>query len=497
MRQLTSRGRTLVALAFSGLAIGGLARDCPAQDVPITPGMPQLEIPRMAPADRSTRQPGHHPVDEVDRPDRRHRSTHRGFETRSRHFTVVSTGSSEEAEWLSEELERFWNDEVFPLADGFTDAHRQFTFSINAVEVFVSDKAPGVGIKGPQPLNYDPDIWVNLQSGGPGVAAVLPRVRAQAWKAFLRQANFDQRLPDWVKDGFASYFAGEKLTQAAAETAGNSPAPNVAALNPASANRMTSDRIDPGVVTEGDPQGKLWTRFLIESNDSGNLPNLLAAMAASTQGAVNGDSQEQLPWFMNAHGGARPAPISGPEASLWSVTNLAPARDGKDTQQQLAAWLKRPRSGQPVLDTRALDPELVAPARDAVVLLKLARRFAQSPPGRVEPKVIEFGKPLSARAKPSNSNALPADFDQLVTQLELHPETPWATIDSDGRPLLWYERERIGKLIRPYDGSLRTAMRDGHTVIERTTANGAVLQLWLETNPKDPQRPTAHVARVR
>ncbi|MBX9788276.1 MAG: hypothetical protein K2Y37_05130 [Pirellulales bacterium] len=486
----------LLAAALVGLAVSPASAQFDPRvppEIPATVPLPQ--IPTLGRVDRSIMQPEHHPVDELDRPQWTRRKNHRGWEQRTSHFVVFSTISAEQARWTANELETCWND-IAHLADAFTNVHRQPTFALCEVSVLIYEEtrqAPSV--IGPRPLNDDANLYVSLAADSPPLEAQLPRLRAESWRSFLRVTGFDQRLPDWVQEGFASYFADEPLPPPAILA---EPDSELAIFEPITTTRAAFDRMVP----RDDRQAQLgvaWVRYLLESDDAQHVPLLLETIRVALD-PHEPAPPERLPGADRSRGTWRP-PIAVVTDEIWDVARLASLDGDKvpDAPQRLEHWLRDPAEKQPLVDLGDLaeNPAVANAALEMALVLKLARRFQEAAAPEVQTKIIEWrrGAAAASESRP-NFAQQPLDLDALHARLIDEREPAWATLDIDGQPLVWYDRGRLEQLFDPPAESLSSSRLDGRDVLERRLANGLALEAWLEENPKEPARPIIRVRRA-
>ena len=490
-----------VAAALATCALGSSARAQlrPPYDtrvpVQIPAEAPLSEIPTLGIVNRSIEQPEHHPIDENDRPQWTHRMNHRGWEVRTSHFIVFSTIDAKQAQWLADELEACWDD-VCHVADAFTNMHRQPTFALCEVSVMVNEETRlPPSVIGPRPLNYDANIYVSLSDKSPSLEEQLPRLRGEAWRSFMRVTGFDQRLPDWVQEGFASYFANEPLPPPAILA---EPDSALALFNPLTTTRAAFDRMVP----VDDPQAQLgvaWVRYLLQSDDAQHVPFFLETIRMVLDPREPGP-EERLPGADVSRGLWRP-PIQPVTDEIWNLKRLV-SLDGNeviDAPQRLERWLKDPAESLPEVDLGdlAADPQVANAGLEMALVLKLARRFQQPDTPEVQTKVIEWrrGAAEASESRPVFA-ARPLDLETLHAFLIDQREPAWAALDIDGQPLMWYDHGRLQQLFNPEGEALSADRLDGRDVLERRLANGMSLEAWVEENPKAPTRPIIRVRRA-
>jgi hypothetical protein len=452
-------------------------------------------VPTLGRVDRSIEQPEHHPVDELDRPQWTRRKNHRGWEQRTAHFIVFSTVSGEQARWTANELEACWDD-IAHLADAFTNVHRQPTFALCEVSVLINTETrQPPSMIGPGPLNYDANLYVSLSPESPPLEAQLPRLRGEAWRSFLRVTGFDQRLPDWVQEGFASYFAGEPLPPPAILA---QPDSELAIFEPITTTREVFDRMVP----RDDQQAQLgvaWMRYLLEANDAQHVPLLLETIRQVLDPHDPGP-QERLPGADRSRGNWRP-PIAVVTDEIWDVARLASLDGDKvpDAPERLERWLKDPDENLPAVDLGELaaEPLVANAALEMALVLKLSRRFQQPAAPEVQTKIIEWrrGAATASESRPAVVQQ-PLDLAALQASLVDEREPAWAALDIDGQPLVWYDHARLRQLFQPPGESLSTDRIDNRDVLERRLANGLSLEAWVEENPQEPTRPIIRVRRA-
>ncbi|MFO0900968.1 MAG: hypothetical protein U0836_26365 [Pirellulales bacterium] len=446
-------------LAFALSAGGVLAQD------------PEEIIPR------STRWPGH-PFDELDLPAVHERSSGRGFEYSTRHFKIVAPDGWDQAESVAQDMERTWS-ELELLADHFTTRHRQPTFAIGAVGVWidnhayrdVSEHAPG-----PRVSNDSPDIYVSIAPGQPSLSDQMVSVREEAVRSFFRVAQLDQTLPDWVQLGLGAYVARE-----GAEPTNPVAAPGRPSETREAPQREVADRLYPTRSIEHSSAD--WVRFLLEGDDARLAPAFLggvAALIANTPERQSLSPVETASFVEQLDGPA----ANGPNGLVSLVTDPS-------VRQRLAVWARDPLAGQPVYSPApGLDAETIERQKEMVLVLKLARRAGKSrgPVGpRPEVMVWEGGGPKRIQAPVEEM----PDFEpsRLFKRL-LDPNSPaWATRDTNGRLLFSTDHARLEQLFGRPEVSYQTQIRDGHTVLVRSDDGGPTTEAWLENNPDNPERP--------
>ncbi|MGD9645842.1 MAG: hypothetical protein AB7U73_09025 [Pirellulales bacterium] len=482
----------LSAGVLSSSALGQFDRPVPSR---IPADVPKPQIPTLGRVDRSIQQPEHHPVDELDRPQWMQRKNHRGWEQRTPHFVVFSTISAAQASWTADQLEACWYD-IAHLADAFTNVHRQPTFSLCEVSVLINEETRRPpSVIGPSPLNYDANIYISMSAESPPLEQQVPRLRAEAWRSFLRVTGFDQRLPDWVQEGFASYFAGEPLPPPALLA---EPDSALAIFDPVTTTRAVFDRMEPRDDREAQ-LGVAWVRYLLEANDARHVPFFLETIRVVLDPRAPGP-QERLPGADRSRGTWRP-PITAVTNEIWDINRLA-SLDGEpvtDAPQRLEQWLTDPAENLPVIDLGDLpsDPVVTDAALEMALMLKLARRFQQAPAPNVQTKIIEWrSDKAEATVRRPRYSQRPLDLAALYARLTDEREPAWATLDIDGQPLVWYDRVRLGQLFDPRDGSVSTTRLNDRDVLERQLASGLSLEAWVEENPEEPTQPIIRVRRA-
>ncbi len=417
------------------------------------------------PATRSTRQARRHAVDELDLPRYERRVSHRGWEIRSRHFVVVSTESSAEAERVAGELEATWV-RIGRLADYWTKLHRQPTFATSAVGVLITRESRGTRRAPASDLRLadgELDIYLQMPKGSEHFEKCLPDVRRGAWSTFLRVTELEHRLPDWVRTGLGEYFAREQ------SGSGSPPKDNSARAEAA-----------------------LWIRYLLEGDDARHAPAFLLAVGD----VLNREPDERIYNTHAVRGRGRPT-FDGEPPQQWHPESLT--RQG-NILAQFGRWREEPLVGQPVLEALPEnDPQLADEARRVVVLLKLLNR--QGAPGQptVRPRAYALvdgqQRDLTAAVTDPDSDH-EVDLEALRRRLSGPEAIPWATIDADGELLLWNDRERIDSFFGGPTSPFSASKRDGRVVVASRMADGRTLEGWLEEN-SDTERTGRPVARFK
>jgi hypothetical protein len=446
------------------------------------------ELPRPSEvAHRSVRMDLPRAVDELDLPRQGLRASHQGWETRTRHFVVFSTLGPEQAAWAAGQLEQAWHD-VGLLADQWTDAHRAEGFGVGAVNVLVVDNSrdhrtgPAWVLPG---ADDSASIFLEMDGRGSIARPLVGRLRREAFGAFLRLAQQDLILPDWVQAGLAAYVSGEPL-----------PWDQVASLRPLESlergmgnptiRRPTSDRVTiPAVDRE---QAAFWVRYLIEGDDGRHAPmffDALASVAAEVQ-SPPGDGGAPI---------GTDAGFAGKDRRPSLVDRLPRTAS---FEEGAAQWLADPEVERPIIRSSSATTELEERHRRMVLILKLAKRFPVSPSQAVRPKVYSFSggrfetEPVSAAKEDTPMS--PAELYRRLAELPR-----WATIDTDGS-LLWSDdKERLAEVFGLANPRLeyRSYREDGRTVLEAGDLDrGDVWKAWLEENRENPRRPIANIERV-
>ena len=426
--------------------------------------------------------------DELDRPRRARRVSHRGWEVRSDHFVVVATTSAAHAERVVLELEETWH-QFGRLADAWTDVHRRPNFAIGAVGVFIHEEiidSRREPASGPRTLDHEANVTISLASGEPTLDDQLPRIRSEAVRAFLRVTGQDAVLPEWVIDGLATHFASRDPVTAGG-TPGTTSLPRAGVRLP---QRITADRMEapaPGRTSA------LSVRFLLEANDALYAPTLLAALADSARQdlPVDPDVVRRVGSGNSTRGFERSASWN----SRWQITRLI---GGADFRGEFERWQSDALVGQPIFDPADIDdPRLLGHARRMMLILKLARRFDGQTTGN---RNAATG-PLPTRRTPQTNKALvdspsALDLESLYRRLTAPATEPWATIDIDGT-LLWSgNRARIDEIFHAANVRYTTHLRSDQRVLQARLESGELLEAWLERNDENPTRPFARVRLV-
>jgi hypothetical protein len=426
---------------------------------------------------RSTRWPGH-PFDELDLPAVHRRSSGAGFEYSTRHFKIVAPAGWEQAEEVALDMERTWS-KLEILADHFTTRHRQPTFAIGAVGVWI-DADPYRDIAahapGPRISNDGADVYVNIAPGQPSLADQMISVREEAVRSFFRVAQLDQTLPDWVQLGLGTYVAQEGAEP-------NQPV-NVPGTPPETRQapqREVADKLYPTRSIE--PGAADWVRFLLEGDDARLAPSFLGGVAALI---ANTPERQSLSPVETA---SFVEQLDGPAAD--GPNGLVSLVNDPSVRRRLGVWARDPLAGQPVYEPAPdLDAETIEKQREMALVLKLARRVGASRTStspRPGVKVWEANGPqqVSQPTSPSPDFQPERLFDRL-----LNPHAPaWATRDTNGQLLFSTDRTRLKQLFAQPEVQYSTAVREGRTVLLRSDSGGPFTEAWLEQNPDNPERP--------
>jgi hypothetical protein len=399
---------------------------------------------------------------------------------------VFSTVSPDQAAWAARELERTWSD-IGRLADQWTEVHRKATFGIGAVGVTITNKKGMVRpwaepAPGPTKTTDGANIFVDLSGEGETLQHRLPQLRRESFLAFLRVAQQDCAIPDWVQVGLAEYVSGLPPPSTSL-TRLQSPRP--ATGNPTGlwAQRVVADRMAP--LTEDRAAAALWVRYLLEGNDAQNAPEFFASLATTV------GQQRQDPYSPNPGVGAmarfRTAGRPTGHGPLDGLVAQASAGGGPD------AWLANREVGQPIIRPLPPDLKLEPLHREMTWLLKLVRRFPAVESSEIRPRVVARGVDRSDALLAPRPGPQPLDLLALQRRLTNPAQRPWATLDPDGRLLLSSDRQQLGTLLAGIDRRYRTSIRDGHGMLEATQSDGSVVEAWLEENPDNPRRPVVYV----
>jgi len=241
-------------------------------------------------------------------------------------------------------------------------------------------------------------------------------------------------------------------------------------------------------LVEDRPAAMLWVRYLLEGNDAEQADAFFTALRATAAG------QRQDPFFPGdgVYGVVRFDNRVPPETGL----PLKQLTTGPAVQQELSEWLADRDIGQPIVETSPGEMPLDERQREMVLILKLARRFAQPAVVPIQPEIHEFGADRTTTWVPEPPPAQPPSVSALYQRLSDAELPRWATIDTDGSLLLSRDRRRMAEVFANPNRRYRTYLRDGQTVLEAAFATGDVFEAWLEENPDNPKRPIAHVQRV-
>lgn len=401
------------------------------------------------------------------------RKSHVGWEIRSPHFVVVSAQSAQQASQTAQELEQAWS-AMAQLADRWTTVHRQAGFGRAAVGVLLTSGnrfTTGAPAAGPRAGTEGAELFLNLAEGP--WAERLPQMRREVCAAFLRVAQQDALLPAWTRVALAEYLGGQPLPQGSGTPLGPPPVGQAS------------------WTAEEHERAQLWGHFLLEGNDAAHAPEFLAALGttvAARSRALDAHALHQ-PWGMS-EGGREGS------AALTALVNKAMA------EGEMAAWLRDPALGQPLV--HAEPQELAAEARtqDLVLILKLARRLgvleASDGGSQHAPKQSEFPVPASTTAKniPATRGAT-WTLAELERRLNASGQPLWATLDAQGRLLFSDEQPRFRALLAPTDRQYHTVRGEqGETILQATFPDGQVVQAWLTANAENPQRPLVYLRQV-
>jgi hypothetical protein len=434
---------------------------------------------------RSIRQPGHHPVDELDKPVFKKRQSHRGYEYRSDHFVVVSTRTLNEAQQLAGQLEQTWKD-LGGLADSFTQAHRQPTFAIGAVPVFVHHdtmRGPHQSPQGPRVSTYGPEIILSADAYGPITPQQLTELKSESIRSFFRIAQLDQVLPQWAQNGIADFVAqGSKIS---ADPLRTEPGPR-SPFEPPYPVRINAGQLAPESSAEARKADAAWVRFYMTANDGQYAPAFLNALAQT----IAAQPQEREMWTAVSKGRWEPRWDQGHDPRFEAATLL----ETGDAAERFQAWLTDPMAGQPIVQpVQPNDTQLVASAADAVAILKLMYRTTPGTGNQAKrPLILTAGQ---APVYLGEDDSVPLrNLQQMVAEFSPASGNAWAVIDGAGSLILWSDRPRAGALIDTAQHRARSFDRDGQPILEMQLTDGRMISTWIEPETLDANRPTIRVA---
>lgn len=522
-----ARHLLLLTLSFIGVAQVAWSQNAPAESAGIQlRAVDEFELPARAwevvePDEirHALRQAGHHPPDELDRPRFTRRQNHRGYEVRTFHFVVTSTHSEAQAEALAAELERAWRD-VGKLADAFTANHRQPTFGLSAVGVLVTDQPfSDRGLpQGPNAANAESDIYLYAPQGELTAEHVVD-LRRQSVRSMLRVAQLDQTLPRWAQEGLTEVAARQttvslpaadgQTAQANENQVSRRPVlPQLATAPQTWLTRGAADQlpapVDNSVAAEA-------MAYLLLADDAQHAPETLKALAEIVQ-----NQPASGPAIARARQATYAATYAEHTAALRQAAFVPEAITGQDDfGERLAHWAQDPWRDVPELVvTDKADAQLVSHGAELLVLLKLARRFGTAPQAAVGPQITEWRDVVARRLEEQAAADDPAREDNAAEPVERTPAVaqrpmlnaahlvaklsepnaePWATLDAEGRLLLWYDEPRVANLVAGDVRQLANGERDGKTTLQATLRDGRVAEASWREPAEVGQRPQVHV----
>ena len=419
--------------------------------------------------------------DEHDRPYFRETQSHRGFEIRDEHFTIIATTSREDSRWAAAQVSQAWQNAA-ALVDRWTAVHHNPDFGLQAIQVVVDDHplrdrdAPltTVNVTGIQT-----QIQINVAPGQPPLAQQLLRLREATAFAVLHSAGLDSAAPPWAVAGVAAFagrrgLSAEQLKQADASKSVAEFGGQQWRFQRSAEDVLDYRRVDHDQATQQ-------VAFLLTGDDAEHAPAFLASLQQATTGsqqaAAEGEGFKAFP--------GDPRLASGTTALDQLAGQLG---------TQFEGWKKNPLAGQPVLEPAASDPpELVAAEREMALLLKLQRRFsAPAKEQYTRTKIVTFDRQKGAVTEPAQQPAATTvSFAALASRLT-NPEQPvWATLDIDGSLLLSTDRRRIDELLGNVQAQYSLEQQEGRTVLVRHLDTFRTARGWLADNPDDKSRPLA------
>lgn len=520
------RGRLFVGL-LGLVSAASVSAQLPQSESPNTEpqAVDALELPApaweaVAPAEigHALRQAGHHPVDELDRPRFTRRQNHRGYEVRTFHFVVTSTHSAAQAEALAVELETAWRD-VGKLADAFTGNHRQPTFGLNAVGVLASDQpfSDRAEPVGPNPVSADSDLYI-YTPGGEVDGQQRFELRRQAARSLLRVAQLDQTLPTWAQQGLIELTARQAVvslpdvSDIAAEGEVDAQRPVVPQLHTAPQTWLTRSAADRLPTTEPAPGTTEALAYLLLADDAQHAPRALQALRETVQ-----SQPASGPAIGRVRQAALASSVAGQEAMQRQAAFVPEAITGQvDFNRRLGSWARDPWRDVPALVVENKDDaELISQATDLLVLIKLARRFGTAEPSPIQPQIRQWrhgaAQPYQAVDSGQDSkhpsgvahdgqHEAPAvvaaqpmlNVAQLLERLSDPGSKPWATLDAEGRLVLWYDQPRVAQLLGNESRQLSNGSHKGQATFEARLRDGRVVEAWWQEPTAAGQRPEVH-----
>src|SRR5262245_55905848 len=120
--QLAAQGGLLIAGLLATLPLPAFSQQPPSQFRSVTDVRPRIP-------------------DEHDRPYFRETQSHRGFEVRDEHFTVIATTSREDSRWAAAQVAQAWQNAA-TVADRWTDRSEEHTSELQSLRHLVCRLLP-------------------------------------------------------------------------------------------------------------------------------------------------------------------------------------------------------------------------------------------------------------------------------------------------------------------------------------------------------------------
>lgn len=432
--------------------------------------------------------------DPRDRPRVPERQTHRGWEIMRDTFTVVCGTNHDEAVFAANQYQQAW-DEMKHLMDPWTTIQQNPDFGLGAAEITI-DKEP---LKDPSQLlttlqvnNNMMIVYLNVAPGQPSLQEQLPELRMAAVYSMMHSAQFDQKLPGWVRDGLAVYVA-EKCAELNGGT--KTPLPAILPLDSQywQRQRVSRQQLEPRWPPSIDSAAQV--RFFLEGFDCRFAPAFFESLRETVNTAAPSADLQARNITRGIQLARRPTIVD------YLVERLQP---------QYETWKREPLAGQPIIVPMGNENQTLAAAeREVALVLKLARRFspksgavASGAPGTAttrtasKVKITEFKKGTTVEAPSSQNVVTPVSIQQVYDRIAAQT-VPWATLDADGQILTSNNRDRIQQLFGLGNSSISIESREQQTIVRKYLPDGGAIEGWLEENREHPLRPIAKFAKLQ
>jgi hypothetical protein len=417
------------------------------------------------------------------------RATHRGYEIRSSHFSVIAE-HRQEALAMHQNLAGGWQ-ETSRLLDAITQVHRRPEFAQGAVQVMFDRRLPTgeeepaavVAYQGPQTMIYLPADFAEGTSTEQSAT-----LHAAAAQALLHTAQLDTQLPSWVTEGLAGY-VGQHAAKQAGESTTSLPSIAVAAWK-----QERNERRDPVEISLSDSESLDKVRFLLSGEDGQHAMPFLQAVQETLSLAMEQQAEQIEARDLQRAGMVRQVMFDREETT--GSLGTAPVDElFEQLAPRFTAWKKDPQFNQPILPATKASPEYLAAREELLVVLKLMRRM-ETVSQPVNVKIVGLsatGKPMIEQPRRSQRFF---SLEKLAAELQ-REDAPQAVVNAEGELILPHETERMRALLGLQHRHITPSWQEDRICFS-TPLNGVeTLRGWLEPNAEDEARPLAKFEVVK